>query len=504
MQDVISAISFKDFYCAMNLDKYPFRERTAEKENTSDLFIKPLDYSRLKDDLSSNYSVIVCGNRGTGKTITLMDLKSQIPSNRLVCLIDYFESIQIEHNRLDYYSLILQNITKSILIFLSENRKCLRTASPDDKILLSFLIMKYGDSITDHQLQSKLESVQLSWIKRVINKFSVPFTSLLNYGTTAVTNFGNELLTKHFGPYLPNISEGTMRKIFPDINFGVENQFKSVKISYSLLDAVLQMVVRVTGSAPLIFIDKLDEDTRLENDADLISKFFKDLICDNTLLLNQNIQLVISVWKIAFDYLGTIFRASKNSVYYIKWNKAQLEIVLNHRLSIYSNGQIHNYKELFDDDIAETDFDEIYNLSNSNPRDLWGIFDAIINAQFSIDSSQRKITKAAITRGLQNFVENFQFYEYYPRKKNAKRNTNDIFSYINFLLKLQGTNEFTNDELRNAASTGGSTTNYITGMMNIGLVKKTDKKRPGGAVIYQISDPKVSYAISHKIDIRHN
>ena len=42
-----------------------------------------------------------------------------------------------------------------------------------------------------------------------------------------------------------------------------------------------------------------------------------------------------------------------------------------------------------------------------------------------------------------------------------------------------------------AASTGGSTTNYITGMMNIGLVKKTDRKRVGGAVIYQINDPKV-------------
>ena len=55
--------------------------------------------------------------------------------------------------------------------------------------------------------------------------------------------------------------------------------------------------------------------------------------------------------------------------------------------------------------------------------------------------------------------------------------------------------------MRNQASTGGSTTNYITGMMNIGLVKKTGKKRPGGAVIYQIRDPKVTYAIMNDIEI---
>ena len=61
--------------------------------------------------------------------------------------------------------------------------------------------------------------------------------------------------------------------------------------------------------------------------------------------------------------------------------------------------------------------------------------------------------------------------------------------------------EFTNSELKTAASTGGSTTNYITGMQNIGLVDKTSKKRSGGAVIYKILDPKVKYAIANDIDI---
>ena len=99
------------------------------------------------------------------------------------------------------------------------------------------------------------------------------------------------------------------------------------------------MFTRLAGNIPVVLIDKLDEDMRLENDAELVSKFFKDLVCNNNLLLNPNIQLVISVWEIPFQYLSTVFRESKVSVYYIQWDKNQLEIVLNHRLSVYSSSK---------------------------------------------------------------------------------------------------------------------------------------------------------------------
>lgn len=503
-QGVLSSVSFDQFYQAMGFARYPFRDRTAEKEDVAKLFIKPLDYSRLCDDLSSKQSVVVCGNRGSGKTITLMDLEQQVDKNRLCCLIDNFEDVKLENNRLDFYSLILRNLTKNLLIYISNNHKSIKRATHDDKILLSFLIKKYGDSITDSQLRSQLEGVQLSWTKRLINRISIPLTTFINYGATAVTNFGNELLTKHFGAYLPDVSVENIKTVFPNIQFSVDNQFKDIPISYSLLTRSLEMIVRITKTIPVVLIDKLDEDIRLENDSDLVSAFCRDLICDNTLLLNQNIQLIISIWEIPFQSLSTIFRASKTSVYSFRWSKAQLEIVLNHRLSVYSNYRVTNYKNLFDAEISENELNELFELSNSNPRDLWGIFDAVFNAQYLIDGSSSLISKVAVENGLHNFVENFQFYEYYPRKKNAQRNTNDVYSYITYLLRLPRVTEFTNAELRDAASTGGSTTNYITGMMSIGLVKKTDRKRTGGAVIYRISDPKVLYAIFHEIDIQHN
>ena len=496
-------ISFKEFYQKIGLVSYPFRDRTAEKEAITDLFVKPFDYELLYDAFTSEQTAIINGDRGTGKTIILSDLALNCPTNRLICSINNFESVSLQDNLLDFYSLILQNITHSLLIYLAKNRKTLKKLSHDNKILLSFLIMKFGEAITDEQLLTQIENIQLNWLQKLLNKFSRPITSLLNYGATTVTNFGNELLNKYFGAYLPSINENEIRKIFPDIKFSVSKDFKSVEISYSLLNKALLLINQITDSKPLVIIDKLDEDIRMQNDSETISIFIKDLLCNNDLLLNPNIQLFIAVWKIPFSTLSSLFRRSKHYVYDITWDSKQLETVLNQRLKAYSNNRILNFHTILHNNVAETNIQEIFRLANSNPRDLWTLFDEIFKVQYSLNNNSISISNEAVLKGIHNFVQNFSFYEYYPRKKNARKNTNDIYSYIKYLSSLNRTDEFTHDELRSCANTGGSTTNYITGMMNIGLVKKTDSKRAGGAVIYKIVDPKITYAIYNNIEIIH-
>ena len=497
-------ISFTDFYKTTNLKNYPFRDKTSEKENKKELFINPPDYSSLEDAVASNHTTIISGNRGSGKTIILSDIQTKYTTSKIICFIDNYESIPLQSNKLQFYSLILQNLTKHLLIYFVHNRKALRNISKENKLFLSFLIHKYSDKITDEQLYSQIENIQLNLFQRIVNKISRPLTCVVNYGSTAVTNFGNEFLTTHFGTYLPTITEGSIKKIFPDIYFTVSNDFSSAEISYSLLDKSLKIITEITNSIPLVVFDRLDEDTRLENDSEIISEFIKELICDTNLLLNENIQLLISVWSIPFSYLNALFRRSKHYVFDIDWNFHQLEAVLNRRIQVYSENYITDYHTLFADDVDANDIKQIFNLSNSNPRDLWSIFDKIYHAQYEIDKNSKILCKQAINLGLKNFVQTFEFYEYYPRKKDARRNTNDVYSYTKHLLKLKDTVEFTQEELRQAAITGGSTHNYITGMERIGLIDKTDQKRAGGAVIYKVKDPKIIFAIYNSIDIDHN
>lgn len=172
--------------------------------------------------------------------------------------------------------------------------------------------------------------------------------------------------------------------------------------------------------------------------------------------------------------MASNFRRSKHYVYDISWSYAYLVNVLNHRLQVFSGNKIKKWQDIFEESIDS--IDDILNLSNGNPRDLWDIFDKIIRTQYNLDNSKLRISREAIESGKKDFVSKFNFYEYYPKKKNARRNTNDVYSYIALLLFLDNTEEFTNEELRNAATTGGSVTNYITNMQTIGLVEKTDKK----------------------------
>lgn len=203
----MASSDFKEFYKNLGFDSYPFRDKTAEKEDTKRLFIKPLDYSMLLDAVNSLQSCIINGDRGTGKTIIVKDLNDRSEENRLVCIITNYETVSLESNIFDYYSLILQEITKSLLIYLLKNRKKLRKLTKEERVLISFLIMKYGDAITNSQLKQQIENIQLSSWQRIVNMFSKPITMILNYGATAVTNFGNQFLNQNFGTYFPEINE---------------------------------------------------------------------------------------------------------------------------------------------------------------------------------------------------------------------------------------------------------------------------------------------------------
>lgn len=495
-------MKFEEYYKQMGFEKYPFRDRTAEKEDTGRLFIKPEQYEMLVDSFEEEQTCIINGDRGTGKTIIIDDLKRRVEKKeKLVAYISNFESVSLDNNILDFYNLILQEITRSMLIYLKCNHKKMKKLSDDDKIMISFLIMKYGDTITDSQLKKQIEKVQLSKWKRMFNLISKPLTNIANYGGTAVTNFGNQFLTNAFGTYFPKVNCDEIIQIFPDIKFKVVDDFKSVEVTYSMLSMIVERIHNIVGAPIIVFFDKFDEDSRIENDADILAEFLKDLVSDNALLLNDNLQLMISVWKIAFKGLASNFRRSKHYVYDISWSFEYLINVLNHRLQVFSDNRIEKWQDIFEEEIVS--IDDILNLSNGNPRDLWDIFDNIIRAQHKINDSEKKISKDAIEIGMKDFVSKFNFYEYYPKKKNARKNTNDVYSYITLLLFLNNTEEFTNEELRSAATTGGSVTNYITNMQTIGLIEKTDKKRPGGAVIYRIIDPKVRYAIYNEIEIVH-
>lgn len=496
-----TAPTMKEFYQKFGLKDYPFNIFTAENEAqfAEDIFVHPNGYDAIRASFDSNRSIIIRGNRGTGKTALLNDLyKSIQASNHITCMIEDYSNLNMHPSNAEYYRLIIENLVSALFNKLFSEKDRLKKANREDKVFLSFLLHEYTNQVTQAELTRKIEGIQLNGLKRFLRKRADLLRAILNYGITAGLNVVNDVIRNYFD-CLPPVQESQIKDIFPQISFSVETDFQSAEASYDMLQRICTIIYKLGYNRITVFFDKFDEDSRMENNAETISDFVVTLLTDNKLLENPNIQLIISIWEVPLKRLLETVRTQKHYCPLLSWPTSYLVEALNRRISTFSNTEISDYMLLLDDNVSEQAIDEILYLSNGNPRDLWHIFDYIFQAQYTIDSNCEKLSEAAVAQGLKDFVSNFNFYEYYPKKPRSKASTMDVYSYIKHLLKLP-TEDFTKNQLNSLAQTGSSTNNYVVGMENIGLVAKTNEKQNGG-VVYHINDPKVVYAIKNGLDI---
>ena len=492
--------TMNEFYHSFSLEDYPFNLYTAENELSylADLFVHPLNYDAIKSSFVGNRSIIIRGNRGTGKTALLLDLQNNTSKDSFSCVIDDYSDLTLSPTVREYYELILANITSTLFNKLFDEKDRLKKLNKDDKLLLSFLLSEYTNQVTQAELVRKIEAIQLPGWKRLLKGKADLIRAVCNYGLTLGLNIVNDVIRNYFSG-LPPIQESQIRDIAPQFNLAVESEFNTNDASYKFLLRVCALVKKLGYDRISVFFDKFDEDSRMENNAEIISEFISHLLTDKKLLENPSIQIVVSVWEVPFSRLTSIVRTQKHYCPQLNWTIEKLSDALNRRISVFSHGEISNYRNMFSSNVDENCFNSIFELSNGNPRDLWHIFDHIFHSQYEIDPLSTKLSSEAVMNGLTNFVMNFNFYEYYPRKSNAKANTMDVYSYIKHLLKLSD-KKFTKNQLNALAQTGSSTNNYVIGMENIGLIAKTSEKLNGG-VLYQIKDPKVIYAIQNGLDI---
>jgi len=289
-----------------------------------------------------------------------------------------------------------------------------------------------------------------------------------------------------------------VREYFKELKTDKVEEPEKVPDCYYILKKTLALYRKIHKKKATFTLDKIDEDTRFDNDADTISEFIKPLFTDNQFLLDDEIQIIISIWSIPFNRVLPSFRKNKFCCEEIRWEKQELQSLMDKRIQKFSNGRIQSIDDILGD---KENLNDLYQISNGNPRDLIQVFNQVFREQFKKNSKSTLISSSAIKDGITNFVRNFSFYEYYPKKSNARKNSMDVYSYISHLQKLDGIT-FTQNSLSEKAATGGSTSNYIVGMEGIGLVVRCEEKGPNGSTLYKIRDPKVIHAMKEKIEIR--
>lgn len=496
--------TLREFYESFKLTDNPFASFTTENEGElfTRTFVKPNDYETILDNFSQKNSIILTGDRGTGKTALIKDFVDNLDGNNsIISHIVDFTSLDLNFQSNDFYKFIISNLSSAIFTSLADNRDRVKLLDREQKLLLCYLLKNFVPQLSKSILREKLASIQIPLYKRLYNKFQNIIRGIVNYGATVGGSIIDEYIAKHFTGLPPLSDSVKIKDFFPELPLNIENEFITQDVSYQLIVRICNLAKKLGFDRVLLIFDRIDEDARFSNDAEAISDFIVKILTDNKLLLEPQLQVVFSSWVTPFNYIRDQVRTQKHYCPTLIWSFNDLEKALNQRLKVYSEERVKDYKQLFDEKCSDKDIEEIFNIANGNPRDLWHIFAALFKAQFEIDSSVNKIQKVAIPKALIQFVTSFNYYEYYPKKSNSRANSMDIYSYSKHLLKLES-EVFTKNQLNEKAQTGSSTNNYVVSMERIGLIG-IDRQQ-GGVVYYKIKDQKIVFALQNDLEIRRD
>lgn len=491
-------MTFEDYYKQLGLAKYPFGVFTSEGERDvfDDIYLPPQNHSVILEGLK-NTTAIIIGERGTGKTALSIDLDGRLASGKnLLVRIEEFSDLKVGYEPNDAYRFLTERIVAAFFLNYAERPSALWELSKEDRVDLSMFLHEYLGASTKNLLLDKLKKIQNGPIKRLFIGGYNMVRVVLNYGLKAATMAVSDALTKHFSS-LPPIETGNSEYL-PRVEAEVDTSFEQGQRQYYYLEKFCRLAKKAGFEKIYIFIDKLDEDPRFQNDAEEVADFLRPIASDNKILTSDLFHSVLFAWSTPFNYIRESVRTQKLSFTSLTWDRPDLEKVLAKRVAKYTADGVAQDLDLLEQ-ASSTAKTLIFEMCNRNPRDLWHLMDKAFQEQFKLDPSQ-KITDTAIAAAVQRFVSEFNYYEYYPRKSNARANTMDVYKYIKHLQKLDDT-RFTKDKLNTLAGTGGSTNNYVVAMENMGLIRNTKEKAQGGAVMYEIADPKVRFAMQNGLQI---
>ncbi|MFT6443357.1 MAG: shikimate kinase [Salibacteraceae bacterium] len=495
-------MTYKKFYQSIGLDDFPFNTFTteAELEIAKNIFVSQGEYDPILDSFKKGRNIIILGERGSGKTAILEDFKRHLTKSKSTfTIINDFSGVGEVPSNEDIYKLIISNYVVELLATIGEKPLRLLKLNKESRTILSYFLSTFVPSVALNTLKDRISSIQTPPVYKVLKSTYNWFRGPLNFTGTVAQNLTYQYLIKHFSVLPPLEEDGQIQEYFPELKLNVTYDFFDQDISLRLLKKLGEISNKLGLEKPTIFLDRLDEDNRFENDADKISEFISPFLTNTNLLSISEFQMIIYIWTTPFRFISELVRTQKYYCPQLNWRKEDLESLLNQRLSVYSNKKLTNYKTLFKESVSEDELNDIFAISNSNPRDLIHIFKILFEEQFRSQPDDQKISSASISNGLKRYVLDFNYYEYYPRKSNARANSMDVYSYAAHLLKLD-TDEFSKNKLNESAGIGSSIHNYVVSMEKIGLIENIGQDK--GFATYKIKDPKIVYCLKNGLELR--
>ncbi len=190
-----------------------------------------------------------------------------------------------------------------------------------------------------------------------------------------IAGIAQAMATKWAGAGIP-VEQGLIALLKADPKVWNEAQFAK---SVFLRLAEFAQIFGFSGVS--ILVDKVDETTATTNSSAATARLLYPLLANNQLLEAEHFSWLFFLWdKVQGEYSGNIFpvRLDKIPNATIAWDNTFLVNLVARRLENFSNGAIHEFRELCDPAVeADVAFDTVVRLSMRSPRELIRILDTI-------------------------------------------------------------------------------------------------------------------------------
>lgn len=485
-----------------NVEGSPFARTSAEDERSylREIFYKQQYYGELLDMAEASASRFILGQRGQGKSATLLHLFEDLKDmNLLPVLIDQYENFPLTNNENYFLYVMIQKLTYEIAemcLIDSKKRKLLN--STQEKQLNLYIEIFYDPDVASHCMDQASNIVSIRR-KNKIRTFINNHLSFLNNVIGAGVKVGIELIksagqwgdidvTSFGGEYLHELKLTSYRQLPLSVVISWETS-KLKQMLWNLRDMAMSMGYH----SVIMMFDKIDEIKGINGNIEKVTQFVSDFLTDTNLLYSEHIAIVMSIWseiRRALSKQG--IRFDKFRELDITWSNDELKKLIDKRLLYFSRDKT-NVLTLDTLVPIASDLATIFDLADHSPRALMDLLGRIL-AEERGDSPITKFSSGALSRGYMMYCKKFDYASAQPSRTGKGQ---DVVIWITRLLRLKQT-QFSLDQYSTYFTLKKSTTGsrHIETLIKYNLIKDSMLPTDNDEPLYEVADPRIRFLIS--------
>ncbi|RBQ05850.1 P-loop ATPase, Sll1717 family [Pedobacter miscanthi] len=453
----------------------PFQFSNADKETEflSQYFIKPDYFEDIWGDPYSPVSSIIYAPRGAGKTAQRVMIEKRAR--------DYDDILAISYTNHDLSE--LKNISEISLsyhlIFLN-------------RLLLVALFKRIEDSNFEFDDTYSFNERQFLYKIARIYLYNTP-ASFPNQAISSLKTLTDRAVDiwNGFKEPITNVIKQITKSKGLEIDLSKIEIDKKLELSHKdNFFNIIALLVKANYNSIFILVDKVDEQSLTGNNPEASYTLIEDLLKDLELLETPKVSFKFFLWDALKPYAAATARPDRVFSYDLNWDWNQLSIMLDKRVSSYSNGKVASFIKMF---ANKKLLGRVILFSGLSPRDCIRICNRIISEQFKKDINSTIFDEEVVHLSIQHFCM--------EKSKELIINENNF----RYLIKTNQVS-FTIEELvtNKVASDTPAIRNIILPWQTAGYLKKigiVPRKNAKAVNEYAFQDIRLAYTACPKLDI---